>query len=136
MPLGQDSQLCTWSPGLISILVASPSLEICYMTGSLIITGKSEYRKYEPELTKIIVNPGDQVTSVPYRTSGLFSITPYGPVAPIQVLQPFKGPVLEACRCRQLSTNAATRPRLSVLRGPHLRYPTMTLWLTHYPANL
>lgn len=36
----------SWSPGLTLILVASPSLKICYMIGSLTVTGESRYRKY------------------------------------------------------------------------------------------
>jgi hypothetical protein len=35
----------TWSPGLLLILVASSSLNICYISGSLTVTGESGYRK-------------------------------------------------------------------------------------------
>jgi hypothetical protein len=48
--------------GVILILVASPSLKICQVIGSLTVTGESGYQKTsKTELTRININPGDQV---------------------------------------------------------------------------
>jgi hypothetical protein len=52
----------TWSPVLILILIASPSLKSCNVIGSLTVTGEFRIQKISrTELTRINITPGDQV---------------------------------------------------------------------------